>query len=59
MGETILNGFALETAGKLDKLEYIHKARKDGSAVWIDLLYFFRLFGEDIRKLHLDYRLKG
>jgi hypothetical protein len=28
MGETILNDFALETAGKLDKLEYIHKIKK-------------------------------
>jgi hypothetical protein len=46
MGETILNDFALETAGKLDKLKYIHKARKDGLAVWINLLYFyfFKLF---------------
>ncbi len=28
MGETILNDFALETVGKLDKLEYIHKIKK-------------------------------
>jgi hypothetical protein len=57
MGETILNGFALEITDKLDKFECI-KINGYDFVVWMNLPYLVKLVWEGIRELYRDYSFK-